>query len=84
MESNKEYIPYFSFGDRLKEYHESAQARVQILFNVLKDIPAPRELTKKFHYAYGTEDGDELYFERTLGLGLQGKMYIRNMLMILK
>lgn len=80
MESNKEYIPYFSFGDRLKEYHESAQARVQISFNVLKDISPPTELTKKFHYAYGTEDGDELYFERTLGLGLRGKMYIRNML----
>lgn len=80
VESNKEYIPYFSFGDRLKENYEAAQANVQILFNVVKDIARPTGLTKKFHYSCGSEDGDEVYFERKLGLGLQGKLHIKNVL----
>jgi hypothetical protein len=80
VESNKEYIPYFSFGDRLKENYEAAQANVQIVFNVEKDITRPTGLTKKFHNSYGSEDGDEVYFERKLGLGLRGKLHIKKVL----
>jgi hypothetical protein len=80
IESNKEYIPYFSFGDHLKEYSESLPSDIEISINIVKDFAQPIDLLQKFHFCYGSDMKDEIYYERQLALGIKGKLHIKNLL----
>jgi hypothetical protein len=80
IESNKEYIPYFSFGDHLKEYSKSLPSDIEISINIVKDFAQPSGLSQKFHFCYGSDMKDEIYYERQLALGIKGKLHIKNFL----
>src|SRR6476659_6464266 len=80
IESNREYIPYFSFGDWLKESHQSVPANIEISFNIAKDLSRSPSLIQKFQSCYASDFGDEIYYERKLGLRMRGKMHLKNIL----
>lgn len=77
--SNKIRIPYFSFGEYLDEYSESSSPQITISFNVQDDIVPPDHLSQKFHFCYGADEGDEIYYERPLGLGVRAKLHYKNL-----
>jgi hypothetical protein len=37
-------------------------------------------LTQRFHYCYGAENAEEVYFERPLGLGLNARLHCKNLM----
>jgi hypothetical protein len=83
--SNKVRIPYFSFGEYLDDRNENDSdttfdPKISINFEVQKDIPRPEHLVQKFHFFYGDENTDELYYERPLGVGIVAKMHCKNLL----
>jgi hypothetical protein len=70
--STKNPIPYFSLG-LLGSYSDSYSSKIDIFFDVKKDIPEPRLDDSKFNYYYKVEN-DGIYYERTVGLGMKLKL----------
>lgn len=81
--SNRDYIPYFSYGEHLVELASSRGAKrykIEMTLNVVKDVVHPSHLNQRFHFCYGCDGCDEIYYERPLGLGITAKLYFRNLL----
>lgn len=78
--SNQVRIPYFSYGEYLDNYEERSPSAINISFHVDNKIPRPSYLTQKFHFCYGAENLEEIYFERPLGLGLSAQLLCKNLL----
>jgi len=78
--SNKQHIPYFSFGEYLDEYedHEN-EFKVRVFFNVTSIISPPKGLYQKFHFCYGREDIDEIFYERPLLFGIVAQAYLHEL-----
>src|ERR1041384_5359338 len=79
VSSNKVRIPYFSFGEYLDDKVGNSESQISINFEVHKDLQKPDHLTQKFHFFYGQNNHDELYYERPLGLGMVAKMHCTNL-----
>lgn len=81
LTSNTDFIPFFSLGENLLLYsEESSHATIEIQFNVVKDIQYNRTDFQKFHFFFGIYDGDEVYYERPVGMGVRLKMLVANLL----
>ena len=80
IESGKDFIPYFSFGESLDQYSESSPSKFKMSFEVLKDFSYQIENTQKFHFYRGHYERDEVYYERPLGLGINLKLHVKNLL----
>jgi hypothetical protein len=77
--SNKVRIPYFSFGEYLDHNTSNPESQISMNFEVQKDIPKPDNLVKKFHFFFGEDNSDEIYYERPLGMGIKAKMHCKNL-----
>ena len=55
-------------------------SKIEIILNVVKDIARPSHLLQRFHFCYGSDGCDEIYYERPLGLGINAKLYLKNLL----
>jgi hypothetical protein len=80
--SDQVLIPYFSYGQNLDNYVESSRSKINISFSVDAHLSKPDHLTPKFHYCYGAENAEEVYFERPLplGRGLNVKLHCKNLM----
>jgi hypothetical protein len=80
VESNRARVPHFSFGEYFGNYSSHAPSHIKILFHVTDEIAKPLNLTQVFHFHYGVDGQDEVYFERPLSLGIKAKMHVRGIL----
>jgi len=78
--SNQITIPYFSYGEYFDNYVESSPSKINISFSVDARLSKPDHLTQKFHFCYGAENTEEVYFERPLGFGLIAKLHCKNLM----
>jgi hypothetical protein len=78
--SNQVTVPYFSYGEYFDNYVESSPSKINMSFSVDDHLSKPEYLRQKFHFCYGAENADEVYFERPLGLGLIAKLHCKNLL----
>jgi hypothetical protein len=79
--SGVEYIPFFSLGQNLDQHsNESSHAPIDISFNVVKDISYDKLKSQKFHFFFGLNDADEIYYERQLPMGVKFKMKVEDLL----
>ncbi len=78
--SNQLTIPYFSYGEYFDNYIESSPSKINISFSVNDHLSKPDHLMQKFHFCYGAENVEEVYFERPLGLGLTAKLLCKNIM----
>ena len=80
--TNRKYLPYFSYGehlDGLTSRQQKNSCKVEMTLNVVKDIVRPSHLDQRFHFCYGSDGCDEIYYERPLGLGITAKLYLNNL-----
>lgn len=78
--SNHASIPYFSYSDHLDQVDDEQKSKIHISFKVSDDIHRPSYLDQKFHFCYGSDGLDEIYFERHLGLGFFAKLYCKDLM----
>ena len=78
--SNQVTIRYFSYGQNLDNYAESSASKINISFSVDPHLSKLDHLTQRFHYCYGAENAEEVYFERPLGLGLNARLHCKNLM----
>lgn len=78
--SNQVTIPYFSYGEYFDNYVESPTSKINISFSVDVHLSKLDHLTQKFHFCYGAENTEEIYFERPLGFGLTAKLHCKNLM----
>jgi hypothetical protein len=78
--SNQVTIPYFSYGEHFDNYTESSHSKINISFSVDPHLSKLDQPTQKFHFCYGAENAEEVYFERPLGLGLSAKLHCKNLM----
>lgn len=80
IKSNVDYIIHFKFGERLNDKMvQSENNKIRIEFKVTKDFEKPNYLNQKFHFIWGKEGTDELYYERPLIGSFKAKLLIRDL-----
>jgi hypothetical protein len=78
--SNRARIPYFSYGQYLNSFEEKSPSKINISFHVDQEIPKPNYPDQTFHFCYGRENVEELYFERRLAPGLKAQLHCKNLM----
>lgn len=78
--SNQVTIPYFSYGEYFDNYIETSPSKINISFSVAPHLSKVYHLTQKFHFCYGAENAEEVYFERPLGFRLSAKLHCKNLM----
>jgi hypothetical protein len=78
--SNQVTIPYFSYGEYFDNYIKGSPSKINISFSVDAHLSKLDHLTQKFHFCYGAENAEEVYFERPLGFGLSAKLHCKNLM----
>jgi hypothetical protein len=78
--SNQVSVPYFSYGEYFEKYVQSSPSKINISFSVDAHLSKIDYLTQKFHFCYGAENAEEVYFERPLGLGSSAKLRCKNLM----
>lgn len=80
IKSNVDYIIHFKFGERLNDKMvQSENNKIRIEFKVTKDFEKPNYLNQKFHFVWGKEGIDELYYECPLIGSFKAKLLIRDL-----
>ena len=81
INSNKAYIPYFSFGDHFhRSVNQVKPYTVEMSVYVENDLVRPENLFQTFQSCRGCDGIDAVYYERRLGMGITAKMYAENLL----
>jgi hypothetical protein len=80
INSNRAYIPYFSFGDHFQQAANPVQSyTVEMTVNVENDLVPPENLFQTFQSCRGCDGIDAIYYERRLGMGITAKMHVENL-----
>jgi hypothetical protein len=80
VESNKDVIPVFPLGENLDNYSGKSHPKISISFEVSRDFSYRVQGLQKFHYFWGKDERDEIYYERPVGLGLTLKLFLKDLL----
>jgi hypothetical protein len=78
--SNQIIIPRFYYGEYFDNYVESSPSKINISFSADAHLSKLDHLRQKFHFCYGAENAEEVYFERPLGFGLNAKLHCKNLM----
>lgn len=80
INSNKDYIPYFSFGDHFNRSESQVRPyTVEMSVYMENDLVRPENLFQTFQSCLGCDGIDAIYYERNLGMGITAKMYVENL-----
>jgi hypothetical protein len=81
IESSKDVIPKFSLGSNLDAYSTPYHSsKINISFEVIKDLIDSNVYTQKFNYFSGSEGKDEVFYSKSIGLGITLKLHLKNLL----
>jgi hypothetical protein len=83
IESSSSVIPKFSLGANLDLYSGPGpyrSSKINISFEVIKDLVEPNQYTQKFSYFSGSEGKDEVFYSKSIGLGIKLKLHLKNLM----
>jgi hypothetical protein len=79
IRSNVDYIIHFKFGEHLNDkLFQSKNNKILIEFKVTKDFEKPSYLNQRFHFIWGREEVDELYYERPLMGPIKARLLVKD------